>query len=143
VKKELREFKVYWIEYFSKKLKSFPDDFLGDFQVRTLKMPSKNLLPGNIFFGKFEITDSDSVVHFKVDDRYEYKYIIYASRNKPDEILIPVNQNDIKQTVIEYENFIRSILKEMKSRYQAKFNTLVNFNGLATGILKFYNIQLF
>ena len=143
MKKNLQEFKTYWIQKFSENLKKFPEDFLEGIQCKVLNMPSKRLLPGDVFFGYYQVVDSDYIVHFKVNDRFEYKYIIYASCNGCDSIKIPINSADIKNIIIEYEKLLRTIIKTMESDYKSTFHTTKNFHGLVNNILKSLNIQLF
>jgi len=99
-----KEFIAHWIKKIrADKKKFFPEDYLGTTQTTELSVPPKVLLLGEHLFGNYEITTVDGeVVHLALSYE-EAKYIVYASRNKTDKILIPVSGNELKKILAEYD----------------------------------------
>lgn len=111
-----REFiKNYVDKILSDGLKNFPAEFLSTNDLRKFKMPCKALHLGEEFFGNYEILTSEGESFQQVKNYIEAKYIIYSNRDLPAEILMPEDDEKIKQAVKSYESYLDKIVKEIDS----------------------------
>jgi hypothetical protein len=121
-------------------LKNFPEDFNNSKKIKTVDVPDKVLVLGKEFFGSFEVTSAtgDFVITFQ--NEFEAKYVVYSSRNRRNQINIPVEHSDIKKAVDEYEKYLDKLLLEIKNEYQRKFNNGKNITAVSNEIFKKLNL---
>jgi hypothetical protein len=94
--------------------KIFPQDFLSDEKLTNIKMPEKQLVLGDLFFGFYQICSADGEVYFNEEEIYKAKYIVYASKLKQNSLDIPIELSDITTVVRKYEKYLDSIIIKIK-----------------------------
>ncbi|MCK9425162.1 MAG: hypothetical protein M0Q21_03870 [Ignavibacteriaceae bacterium] len=136
-----KEFITKTVQALNKKgIKTFPDEFMSLSTTKTISVPAKILIMGEEFFGSYEILSADRKVVFQASTYSEAKYLIYASRKKTAEITIPVNEEEIKQAVLQYEKYLDSIMKELVSLYKKTFPEGKNSLFVMNEILMILNL---
>lgn len=136
-----KEFIAKTVETLKKKgIKTFPNEFLSFSAIKTISVPAKILIMGGEFFGNYEILSGDRNVVYQASTYSEAKYFIYASRNKTSEINIPLSEEEIKQTILLYEKYLDSIMKEIVSLYKNNFPEGRNSLFVMNNILKILNL---
>jgi hypothetical protein len=137
-----KEFLQEWVNLLKdSKLKSFPKDFIKDVPTKEIQLPSKTLILGPELFGSFELLDVSGSMIFKGVDFTEAKYILYANREKPSNIIIPLDMPEIKAVVKEYELHLDSILKELEKDFKLKFPESHKFLEVSSHLFHTLNIQ--
>ena len=116
-----KEFESNWISQNRALIKNFPEDFLETENVKEMKLPDDVLVMGPEMFGQYEILDSDGNPVVKADSHIHAKYILYSNRNKPKSIKIPVDEDEVKQTVKKYEKYLDELLTEIKTEFEKNF----------------------
>lgn len=124
----------------AKGIKIFPDEFVFSSGMKTISVPAKVLIMGEEFFGSYEILSTDRKVVHQASTYSEAKYFIYASRKKTVEITIPVNEEEIKPAVLQYEKYLDSIMKEIVSLYKKTFPEGKNSLFVMNEILMILNL---
>ena len=121
-------------------LNNFPQDFTNSKKTSTIEVPEKVLLLGKEFFGSFEVTSvtGDFVLSFQ--NEFEAKYVVYASHNRKNKIIIPVEHSEIRSAVEEYEKYLDKLLLEIKNDYQKKINNGKNITLVSNEIFKKLNL---
>lgn len=136
-----KEFITKTVEILNKKgIKIFPDEFLSSGETKTISVPAKILIMGEEFFGSYEILSADRKVVYQASTYSEAKYLIYASRKKTAEIIIPSSEEEIKQAVLQYEKYLDSIMKEIVSLYKKTFPEEKNSLFVMNEILMILNL---
>ena len=136
-----KEFITKTVEILNKKgIKIFPDEFLSSGETKTISVPAKILIMGEEFFGSYEILSADRKVVYQASTYSEAKYLIYASRKKTAEIIIPSSEEEIKQAVLQYEKYLDSIMKEIVSLYKKTFPEGKNSLFVMNEILMILNL---
>ncbi len=138
-----KEFIKNWIAK-NKKLteKEFPKEFLFDCETEVLQLPEKNLLFGDQFFGQYQICDITGEVYFQEEDFYKSKYIVYANKNKPKEILIPVELGNIETVVKNYEKHLDTVIAAIKKEL-LKLQIKTSGDEIVQQIFKSLNLSRF
>ena len=121
-------------------LKQFPDDFIQSTDCALLTLPRKSLVLGAELFGSYEILDTDGNLQLQINNLVKAKYIIYANRNKPVEILIPRKEEEILMTVKSYERHLDTILAGISRDYKIAFPDGKNSLQVSNIIFKSLNI---
>lgn len=117
-----KDFIEFWIKkLLSDGIKKFPDDFLENSDITSIKIPPETLIPGSELFGTFEVITTDGEVIAQAENYAEAKYYIYASQQRKPEIKFPVEKNLIPQIVKRYEQYIDNIISEISSDFKNKF----------------------
>lgn len=136
-----KEFITKTVETLTKKgIRIFPDEYVSSSGMKTISVPAKILIMGEEFFGSYEILSADRKVVHQTSTYSEAKYLIYASRKKAAEITIPVNEEEIKQAVLQYEKYLDSIMKEIVSLYKKTFPEGKNSLFVMNEILMILNL---
>ena len=136
-----KEFIAKTVETLNKKgIKVFPEEFLSSSETKTIYFPSKTLIMGEEFFGSYEILSADRKVVHQASTYNEAKYLIYASRKKTAEIFIPLSEQEIKQSVLQYEKYLDSIMKEIVSLYKKNYPEGRNSLHVMNEILMIFNL---
>lgn len=118
-----REFISHCIKEIKKEgIKSFPSDFISDNNNSSvLQTGGKTLVVGNEIFGSYEIITTDGSPVFLADNYDLAKYIIYASRERTDQITILNDNKAIRESVLKYEEYLKSLFIRTNSYYKKKF----------------------
>jgi len=136
------EFEKIWEDRILKDyLKNFPDDYIKLENCRDLTMPGKTLTMGSELFGSFEVVDSEGVAQFTVQNYIEAKYIIYSNRTLPSAVQIPGKEEEISETVKEYENFLDTVLKRIESDFKNEFPESKESVAMSNRIFSNLNLQ--
>lgn len=136
-----KEFIAKTVETLNKKgIKIFPDEFLSSSALKTISVPVKVLIMGEEFFGSFEILTADRKAVYQASTYSQAKYLIYASRKKTAEINIPLSEEEIKQSVLQYEKYLDSLMKEIVSHYKKNFSEGKNSLFIMNEILMILNL---
>ena len=135
-----KEFISHHAERLNKEIRRFPEDFLGNTPCQDFPLPPKTLILGEEFFGTYEVISSDGSPFLQVEDLDKAKYIVYASRSKPDNIRIPLQKDLIKQVLDSYRNYLDSIIKKLELDFKHLFPLSKNFNHASGEIFKRLNI---
>ena len=117
-----KEFIADWINKISSEgLRSFPGSFreIKDFQE--IDLPPKSLLIGTELFGKVEIIAADGTYVLQADDYNMAKYIVYACRGKRCSIKIPLNTDEMKSLLSDYEKYLDSLVVLINKEYKKNF----------------------
>lgn len=121
-------------------LKSFPNDFMGEFDFELIDLPGKPLLKGSELFGNFEIIDTDGEVLLSTDNLYKIKYLLYANRNIPTETKL-VEESKLTSVVKEYEKHLDEIVKMITEDYKKKFPTSDEAASVTNKIFQLLNLH--
>ncbi len=117
-----KEFLSEWYKIISSEgLKNFPADFISTDKITSLSLPPKTLVIGSELFGNYEITTIEGEPVLQANSYHYTKYILYANRNKPVSINIPVDDNAIKHSVNSYEIYLDSIIKRIETDFKKRF----------------------
>lgn len=122
-------------------LKSFPNVFIGEFDIELIDLPEKPLLKGSELFGNFEIIDTDGEVLLSTDNIYKIKYILYANRSKPSKLKIPTNENELVSAVKSYEKHLDEIVKMVNVEFKKLFPTSDEAVKVSSKIFQLLNLH--
>lgn len=136
-----KDFIIKWVDELSNSIKSFPQDFLLDLSnCRKFSLPKKTLLLGNEFFGAYEILNVDGSLFSQAESFDLAKYIIYGNRNKPENILIPIDTEEIKKATALYEKYLEELIKKIESDYKKSFSGDKNYLSAVNEIFRRVNL---
>lgn len=121
-------------------IKNFPLDFLSVKNFSDIEVPDKVLLLGKEFFGSYEVSSATGDFVMTFNDEFEARYVVYASRNRKNNIKIPKELSVIKKAVKEYELYLDRLLLEIKKDYLKKINNGKNFSTVSNEIFKKLNL---
>jgi hypothetical protein len=137
-----KDFEQKWVSLIQNELlKKFPDEFIELSNTETIKMPEVTLLIGSEFFGNYELVDTSGKLYFKVDNYHKAKYLLYSNRNKPETILLPLNEEKLVSAVKEYERLLDSFLKQMNKEFRELFPESTQFPKTSNSIFNTLNLQ--
>jgi len=137
-----KEFISKWTDSLSNSgIRKFPDDFLTDGEFENIKLPGKQLVIGEEFFGNFEVLTIDGAAFLQADSQSKAKYIVYSSRNKITELKIPKSPDEMKSIVSKYENYLDSIIKDIESDYKKTFPGEKRSNAMVNEIFRVLNLN--
>jgi hypothetical protein len=121
-------------------IKSFPNDFIMFNDHKEVRLPGKTLILGEEFFGNYEIltVDGISVLHAESGD--QAKFILYANRNKPEIMHIPLKESELKSSISGYEEYLDSIIRKIESDYKENFPDEKNFNAVMNDVFRVMNL---
>ena len=57
--------------------------------------------------------DIDENRVIQTEDYYLVKFLLYANRTKPNSVSIPIEREEVKATIKEYEKLLDSIIKDV------------------------------
>lgn len=103
-------------------------------------MPEQSLVLGKEFFGTYEISTITGDFVLTFNNKFEAKYIVYASKNRKNKIKIPGESDSIKAAVESYEKYLDQLLLEIKKDYLARFSNGKNFTSVSNEIFKKLNL---
>ncbi len=122
-------------------LKSFPSDFIFGSETETIDMPKTQLLLGPELFGNFEIVDFNGNLFLNTNTIDKAKFILYSNRTKPDFVNIPINEEEIKNLVRQYEQHLDNILRGLEKEYKKNFPVAKNFYEISNMIFVSLNLS--
>ncbi len=122
-------------------LKSFPADFISGTETTRLELPQKQLLLGPELFGNFEIIDIEGNLFLNSETIEKAKFILYANRTKLAAVNIPVNNDDIKNSVRQYEIHLDNLLRGLEKEYKSEFQSSKNFHEVSNYIFISLNLS--
>lgn len=130
-----------WIQTLNaESIKSFPEDFAIASKCKIYTLPGKGLLIGKEFFGEYELITAEGLEVFKVDSYDKAKFIIYANRNKPKVLSVPIDDFTIRDITTKYEKYLDSIVKRIDQDYHKKFPAAKNFSEIINQIFNHLNL---
>ncbi|MCP5061154.1 MAG: hypothetical protein GY936_01655 [Ignavibacteriae bacterium] len=136
------EFENTWTEKIKTELlKNFPSDFITNINCDNLNMPGKSLVKGPELFGNFEIIDTAGETFAQTDNIYKLKYILYSNRNTPENIAIPVDENELKVIVKFYEEHIDELIKTVEKNFRQTFQSSKEFHTTSNKIFTSLNLS--
>ena len=136
-----KEFTAKWKDQIGKEmLKSFPDDFISGDNVDTLNLPGKSLTISELF-NSYEVLDAEGNTYFTTDDYVHAKYVLYSTRLRPKEIVIPKNLDELKAAVKDYKKLLDKILKEMGAEFKTEFPESDKFMKVSNIVFNSLNLQ--
>jgi hypothetical protein len=121
-------------------IKNFPIDFINSKNIKVIDIPEKQLVLGKEFFGSYEVSTIAGDFLLNFCNAYEAKYIVYASKNRKDKIIIPKEPDTIKSAVDSYEKYLDQLLQEVKKDYITRFSNGKNFTSVSNEIFKKLNL---
>lgn len=137
-----KEFVVNWTKELSTGLlKSFPNDFIFNLETEELSIPEIPLVLGSELFGSFEITDVEGASVLTCENLYKAKYILYANRERPAVVSIPVIEEEVEKTVKEFEKHIDLLLHSINANYKKTFPEGKNFLQVSNQIFNSLNLK--
>lgn len=137
-----KEFISKWTSFITENgVKKFPTDFLTGEVIEEINLPVKTLVIGQEFFGNYEVLTVDGTAVLQAESLYKAKYITYASRAKTGSVKIPRSEDQIKATVIQYESYLDSIIKEIELDYKKSFPGDKRSNSLTNEIFRVLNLN--
>ncbi len=131
------EFIAGWISSISSEgLKNFSNNLPEGFSAHEIPLPGKALVMGNNFFGVYEVLTTDGSAVFHSEDLITAKYILYANRNRPASMQIPIDKEIVKKAVNDYENYIDSLIKKIDADFKQHFQNKKDSSFVITAIFK-------
>jgi len=121
-------------------IKSFPYDFIKFNEHKEIRLPGKTLILGEEFFGNYEIITVDGVSVLHAESNDQAKFILYANRNRPEIMHIPLKESDLKSSISEYEEYLDSIIRRIETDYKENFPEEKNFNAVMNDIFRVMNL---
>ena len=94
-------------------LAKFPDDFIKEVETKNFKLPGRSFSITSELFGQYELMDIDESRVIQTEDYYLVKFLLYTNRTKPNSVSIPIERDEVKATVKEYEKLLDSIIKDV------------------------------
>ena len=91
----------------------FPDDYIKEINTDNFKLPGRSFSITSELFGQYELMDIDENRVIQTEDYYLVKFLLYANRTKPNSVSIPIEREEVKATVKEYEKLLDSIIKDV------------------------------
>ena len=91
----------------------FPDDYIKEIKTENFKLPGRSFSITSELFGQYELMDIDENRVIQTEDYYLVKFLLYANRTKPNSVSIPIEREEVKAKVKEYEKLLDSIIKDV------------------------------
>ena len=121
-------------------IKNFPEDFAVVSECKTYNLPGKGLLIGKEFFGEYELISAEGSEVLKIESYDKAKFFIYANRNKPKVLSVPIDDSIIRDMTTKYEKYLDSIVKKIDQDYRKKFPVAKNFTEIINQIFNHLNL---
>ncbi len=134
------KFITKWTDKAKSSIQKFPHDFVSNTKTEKYEMPGTPIALGSELFGQFEIVDLKGNLVVQTDDYNFIKYVLYSNRLKPDWIPKPIDEDEIKRAVKEYEAQLDTVMKEMK-RDLIKIIPTSDFLRVSNQIFSALNLQ--
>lgn len=138
------EFENIWHERIETEiLKDFPDEFIKDSEVNLIELPGKPLMKGSELFGSYEVIDTDGNPVITCNSIKKMKYVLYANRNKPQNVSLPKSDDAIFLAVKNFENHLDEIIRMIKQDYKNEFPESDKFVNISNKIFQRLNLRRF
>jgi hypothetical protein len=121
-------------------IKSFPNDFIAFNEHKEIRLPGKTLILGEEFFGNYEIITVDGISILHAESNDQAKFILYANRNRPEIMHIPLKEGELRTSITAYENYLDSIIRRIESDYIEKLPDDKNFDAVMNEIFRVMNL---
>ncbi|HAB52740.1 MAG: hypothetical protein A2315_00180 [Ignavibacteria bacterium RIFOXYB2_FULL_35_12] len=136
-----RNFISLWIQNLkTESIKNFPADFIVTSEFKNYNLPGNGLLIGKEFFGDYELISAEGSEVLRVESYEKAKYFIYANRNKPKILAVPIDETAIRNMNKKYEKYLDSIIKRIDQDYRSKFPGAKNFSEILNQIFNHLNL---
>jgi hypothetical protein len=135
-----KEFVNKQVYLLSEELKVFPDGFISNYESKVVSVPSKNLILGEEFFGKYEILTAEGNLVFHSTSYDEAKFIVYSSRTKPEKVLLPINSDELKKSLLAYNKYLDGLIKDISMLYKKNFPEGKNLHVITNDIFRILNL---
>jgi hypothetical protein len=136
-----RSFISFWTKTLNtESIKIFPDDFAVASESTVYNLPGIVLLMGKEFFGKHELVSVEGSEVLRVESYEKAKFIIYANRNKPKTVSVPIDNSAIKNMTAKYEKYLDSIIRSIEQDYRIKFQDFKNLASIINQIFNHLNL---
>ncbi len=135
-----KDFTALWIEKLRKELKSFPSDFVKEWESITVTLPGKTLFLPSPLFNTYQLIDEGGETFYTSDEHFKAKFVIYANRLKPLSILIPAEDLHVYEAVRDYEKYLDKILKDMEADFKQYFPVSKSFKRISAQIFNTLNL---
>ena len=136
-----KNFISFWIKKLSaEKISDFPQDFMTGTDFETIALPENRLLLGKEFFGEYELITTEGIEFMRVNSYEKAKYFIYSHRNKSTNLLLPNNNNSVKEMVTKYEKYLDSIMKNVDQDFKRKFPNSKNSTEIIRQLFNHLNL---
>ncbi|HRI47031.1 MAG: hypothetical protein KF721_07935 [Ignavibacteriaceae bacterium] len=135
-----KDFVIEQSKELSESIKSFPSDFIEDYEGKVISVPSKNLILGEEFFGKYEILTADGFLVLHAETYEEAKFIVYSSRLKTSSVKVPADVEVLKSSLSGYSKYLDGIIKNIAARYKKKFPEGKNLHSVTNDIFRILNL---
>ncbi len=135
-----KEFGQKWIEKIRTELKSFPEDFAGDYEFEEIALPGKVLFLNPPFFGSYQITDENGNAIVSTDDHFKAKYVLYANRSRPLQLKIPREELHVYEAIRDYEKYLDALLREMEKEFKQFFPNSKGFKRTSIQVFNSLNL---
>jgi hypothetical protein len=137
-----KDFVNKWItEIKISRLKKFPGEFMNINDGEIINLPGRQLVMGPEMFGAYEITDTSGNPYYQTGDYIKAKYVLYANRDLPKELLIPNEESKLKEVVKKYEKHLDEIVKEIENDFKINFPDAKHFLSVSNQIFNSLNLQ--
>src|SRR3972149_4725501 len=100
-----------------------------------ISLPVQNLKTASI-----KNFPADSIVTSEFESYEKAKYFIYANRNKPKILAVPIDETTIRNMNKKYEDYLNSIIKRIDQDYRSKFPGAKNFSEILNQIFNHLNL---
>jgi hypothetical protein len=136
-----KSFLSLWIKTLNtESIKNFPSDFTAASECQNYDLPGKGLLIGKEFFGEYELLNAEGSEVLRVESYDKAKFFIYANRNKPKVLYVPIDDSIIKDMTTKYEKYLDSIIRRIDHDYRNKFPKAKNFTEIINQIFNHLNL---
>lgn len=137
-----KEFIQRWAQkIYDGKLVDFPlGKIEGTDYSENISLPKKNLMIGSSFFDSYEIITPFGETVYQAEDYDQAKFIIYASRTKPESISIPLNKEKVKEIISAYETKIDKLFKDIIKDFRKELPQGIDGTDTANSVFRLANI---
>ncbi len=136
-----KEFVTKLLSEFSEEgRKIFPDSFLKSDDLEKIDLPDKVFIPGKQFFDYYEIISVDGEIVMQFDSFIKCKYLVYASRNPNRPIYLPANSKLMENVVIQFEEYVDSIMLKIQKEFRKNFPDSLNMNKIINQLINKLNL---
>ena len=105
-----------------------------------IHLPQKNLMIGGSFFDNYEIITPLGETVYQAEDYDQAKFIVYASRTRPESISIPLNKEKLKDIITSYEQQIDNLFKAILKDFKRELPQGIDGTDTANSIFRLANI---
>jgi len=112
----------------------------GSTYTEEIHLPQKNLMIGSSFFDNYEIITPLGDTVYQAEDYDQAKFIVYASRTRPESISIPLNKNQVKEILTTYEAQVDTLFKNILKDFRRELPQGIDGTETANSVFRLANI---